>query len=64
MFFGIFFINYKVYMFKVWHKSKMFLHVQRTQISKVNNFYFFKHFFNTKCAPLLLSIEEEFNIDD
>ncbi len=36
-FFGIFSSNYKVYMFKVWHKSKMFLCVQNTQISKVEN---------------------------
>jgi hypothetical protein len=24
---------------------------------------FFKHFFSTKCAPFLLKIEEDFNID-
>jgi hypothetical protein len=41
-FFGVFSSNYKVYMFKVWHKSKMFLCVQSTQISKVENPYFSK----------------------
>jgi hypothetical protein len=38
----IFFINCEVYMLKTWLKSKMFLHVQSTQTSKVHNFYFFQ----------------------
>jgi len=45
----IFSINCKVYMLKAWHKSKIFLHVQSTQPSKV---------------PFLLKIGEDFNIDD
>jgi len=48
-FFIIFSINCKVYMFKVWHKSKMFSHVQNIQISRVDNPYFFQmSFFFTK----------------
>jgi hypothetical protein len=35
--FGIFSINCKVYMFKAWHKFKMFLHVQSIQTSRVDN---------------------------
>ncbi len=43
----------------------MFLDVQSTQTSKVDNPYFFQtSFFPIKCAPLLLKIEEDFNIDD
>jgi len=41
-FFGIISINCKVYMLKVWHKLIMFLHVQSTQTSKMDNPYFFK----------------------
>jgi hypothetical protein len=37
MFLGIFFNNYKVYMLKAWHKSKMLLYVQSTQTLKVDN---------------------------
>jgi hypothetical protein len=43
-FFKIFFINFKVYVLKGWHKSKMFLHVQSTQTSKVGSPFFFKCF--------------------
>ncbi len=42
-FFEIFFINFKVYMLKAWHKSKLFLHVQSTQTLKMDNFIFFRH---------------------
>jgi hypothetical protein len=43
----------------------MILHVQNTQISKVNNPHFFQmFFFPTKCAPFFLKIGEYFNIDD
>jgi hypothetical protein len=52
-------------MLKDWHKSNFFLHVQNIQTSRVNNLYFFQmSFFFTKCAPILLKIEEDFNIDD
>jgi len=65
IFFRICSLNYKVYMLKVWHKSKMFLHVQSTQTLKVNNFCFFQtSFFPTKCAPYLLKLGKNFNIDD
>jgi len=65
MFFEMFFISCKIYMFKVWHKSKMLLHVQTIQTSKVNNPCFFQmSFFFTKSAPFLLKIEKDFNIDD
>jgi hypothetical protein len=64
-FFGIFYINCKVYMFKAWHKSKMFLHVQISQTLRIDNPCFFQmSFFSTKCASFLLKIEENFNIDD
>jgi hypothetical protein len=64
-FFGIFSISYKFYMFKAWHISKMFLYVQSTQTLKMNKFYFFQmSFFSTKCAPFLLKIGEDFNIDN
>jgi len=43
--FGIFSINHKVYMFKAWHESKMFFHVQSTQTCRMDNLYFFKHLF-------------------
>jgi hypothetical protein len=43
----------------------MFLHVWSTQSSKVDGLYFFlTSFFFTKCAPFLLKIGEDFNIDD
>jgi hypothetical protein len=52
-------------MLKIWHKLKMFLHVQSTQTSKVDNPCFFQtSFFSTKSAPFLLKIEKNFNIDD
>jgi hypothetical protein len=38
-------INCKFYMFKVLHKSKMFLHVQSTQTSRIDNPCFFQMFF-------------------
>ncbi len=41
-FLGIFFIYCKLYMFKTWDKSKIFLHVQSTQTSRVESFYFFQ----------------------
>ncbi len=43
----------------------MFLHVQNTQTSRMDNPYFFQTFFlfNT-CAPFLLKNGEDFNIDD
>jgi hypothetical protein len=63
--FQIFFINCKVYVLKVWHKSKKKLHVQSTQTSKVYRLCFFQmSLFFTKCAPFLLKIGEDFNIDD
>ncbi len=45
MFLGIFSVNCKIYMLKVWHKSKMFLHVQSTQTSKMDNPHFFQMYF-------------------
>jgi hypothetical protein len=43
----------------------MFLHVQSTQTSRVDNLYFFQtSFFPIKSAPFLLKIVEDFNIDD
>ncbi len=42
----------KIYMFKAHKPQKWIVPV------------FFKHFFSTKCAPFLLKIEENFNIDD
>jgi hypothetical protein len=44
----------------------MFLHVQNTQTSKVDNpFFFFSIVFSsTKCATFLLKIGEDFNVDD
>jgi hypothetical protein len=57
--FGIFSINCKV-----WHKSKMFLHIQSIQTLKVDSLCFFQmFFFSTKCAPFLLKIGKYFNID-
>ncbi len=41
-FLGIFFINCKVYMLKVWHKSKKFLYIQNIQTSRVDNPCFFQ----------------------
>ncbi len=65
MFFGIFFISCNIYIFKVWHKSIMLLHVQSIQTLRVNNLCFlFKCLFFTKCPPFLLKIKEDFNIDD
>jgi len=65
IFFRIISINCKVYMFKAWHISKMFLRVQSDQISRVDNPYIFQvSFFLIKCAPFLLKIGEDFNIDD
>jgi hypothetical protein len=43
--FGILSINYKVYMFKAWQKSKMYLHVQSTQTLKMESPYFFSNIF-------------------
>jgi hypothetical protein len=52
-------------MLKVLQKSKKFLYVQSIQTSKVDNPCFFQmSFFSTKCAPFLLKIGEDFNIDD
>jgi len=63
--FGMFSINCKVYMFKVWHKSKKNLHVQNTQISRMDNLFFFPmSFFSTKCASFFFKIGDKFNIDD
>jgi len=43
----------------------MLLHVQNTQISKVDNANFFQtSYFSTQCAPFFLEIGEDFNIDD
>jgi hypothetical protein len=57
--FKIFFTNYKFYMFKAWHKSKIFLHIQSTQTLEMNNPYFFQtSFVSTKCASFLLKIEK------
>jgi hypothetical protein len=41
-FFGLFFINSKVYMLKAWHKSQLLLHIQSIQTSRVDNPYFFQ----------------------
>jgi hypothetical protein len=52
-------------MLKAWHKSKMFLHVQIIQTSRVDNIYFFQtSFFSTKCEPFFFLIGEDFNIND
>ncbi len=65
IFWGIFSINCKFYMFKTWHISKMFLHVQNTQTLKLDNPYFIEtSFFPTKCAPFLLKIGDDFNSDN
>ncbi len=43
----------------------MFLHVQNTQTLRMDNHCFFQMpFFSTKCAPFLLKVGEDFNIDD
>jgi hypothetical protein len=42
-----------------------FLHVQSTQTLRMDSPYFFQiSFFNTNCAPFILKIREDFNIDD
>jgi hypothetical protein len=52
-------------MLKVWHKSKMFLHVQNTQTSKMDSAYFFQTFFSlTKSATFFLKTKKDFNIND
>jgi hypothetical protein len=44
-------------------KKKLYL--QSTQTLRMDNPYFFQmSFFSTKCAPFLLKIGEDFNIDD
>ncbi len=44
---------------------KFFLHVRSIQTSKMNNLYFFQMSFSfTKCAPFLLKIGKDFNIND
>jgi hypothetical protein len=63
-FFEIFFINFKFYMLKFWHKTKKQLHVQRIQTSKVDNPCIFQIIFLSKCVPFPLKIEEDFDIDD
>jgi hypothetical protein len=49
---------------KDWHKSKMFLHVQRTQTLRIDNPYIFQKIIWIKCAPIFFLIEKDFNIDD
>ncbi len=45
--------------------NKKCLHVQNIQISKLTIFIFSKcSFFTTKCAPFLLKIGEDSNIND
>jgi hypothetical protein len=52
-------------MLKIWHKSKMFLHVQNTQTLRMDNLcYFQTSFFSIKYVPFLLKIGQDFNIDD
>ncbi len=51
-FFGIFSINCKVYMFKTWHKSLIFVHLQSIQTLKVDSFWFFKTFFLYKMCTI------------
>ncbi len=53
--FGIFFINCKDYMLKAWYKSKMFLHVQSIQTSRIDNLYFF-----FKCLLFLPNVHHSF----
>jgi len=43
--FGIFFIIFKVYMPKTWHKLKVFLHVKAFKLWKWTVLVFYKHFF-------------------
>jgi hypothetical protein len=44
---------------------KCFLHIQSIQTFNVDRPYFFEmSFFSTKCAPFLLKIGEDFNIND
>jgi hypothetical protein len=44
---------------------QIFLHVQSTQTLRVKSLCFCQiSFFTTKCAPLLLKIGEDFNIND
>ncbi len=43
----------------------MFLHLQNTQTSKMDNPWFFQmSFFSTKCVPFPLKIGENFIIND
>ncbi len=43
----------------------MFLHVKSFKLQEWTILIFFKHFFFlTKCAPFLLKIGKDFNIDD
>jgi hypothetical protein len=52
-------------MFKVSHKSNMFMHVENTQTSRNDNLNVFSNdLVKTKCAPFLLKIGDGFNIDD
>jgi len=52
----MFSINCKIYMLKDWHKSKMFLHVQSTQTSKVDNPCVFSNIFFLKLEKILTLI--------
>jgi hypothetical protein len=55
--FGIFSTNYKVYMFKVWHKLKFFCIFKAFKLREWTILVFSNVlFFSTKCAPFLLKI--------
>ncbi len=63
--FEIFFIDCKVYMFKAWHKAQIFFTCSKhSNFENGQSLFFSNVFFYTKCAPFLLKIGKQFNIDD
>jgi len=62
IFWGIFSINCKFYI--ACHKSKMFSLFKALKPQEWTVLFFQMFFFPTKCAPFILKIREDFNIDD
>jgi hypothetical protein len=62
---GIFFINYKDYMLKSWHKSKKINSCSKHSNLENGLFLFFSNIlYSTQYAPFFLKIREDFNIDN
>jgi hypothetical protein len=63
-FLEMFSIIYKIYISSLTQIKNVFACSKHSNLESGQSLFFFKLLFSTKCAPFLVKIEKDFNIDD